>query len=687
MEIKKIEEGMTAPQVAQLIDDNFKGLHEAIKSATEVKGDFKPDEEDLTAKVVEGKVVAKLKDRDTTKGKGYIILRNEKPIEEQIIKENTIYEVRYNFDLNGKTIEVPDNSVLNFKGGSFINGALLGNNTMISAKGRVFTNVAISGTFSNAECYTSWCDDINMSVLLGDNILLDSDITISKTIYIPVDKRLLGNGHHVYVDIDIAEAQAINMARGSIVENITIESINKQSKASTSYYPTAYEYDKNIDGVAMNNDCICNNVTIIGTNKGFISGEKEGIYLNNCQTKDTGWGAVSFYHCKKVFIKGGSYVNCGSFGGVMLPSCQGFTISGIYVYNPTSTGINPGGSAASGYNVVDGIVSNCTVEAGDCISFENGADNCVIDGNICYIHSITNNGVGIGVLSHNGGGPNRNIAITGNFVQRRVTSAGECIVLGVINSDNGDFTNVTVVGNATYGGRVGFNLNKTVTNIVNANISNNNFLSSTSAMWIRNLVDSRITHNVMKCTTTTTISNYYGCYFIGGENRNIVVDGNTTIGFGSHYRQDANCINSTFSNAKTIPNEDGASYSTITYADNVTGKLSLPSYISYSVSGRLTGSGSFAVKGRTGIISINANVNYTPDSNESCGLWFYMNNKGGTNAGYSSKGVTVIPLAAAKHDFGGAIADITLTGSSDSDTVTVNAGGFNIINYRVISLS
>ena len=96
------------------------------------------DEEDITT---EGDTpqtqVLKLKDRAydslNASGKGYKILRkNWQPIngerknvltQAMINEPNTIYEIRYDFDLNGKEITLPEYCGLRFNGGSFNNGS------------------------------------------------------------------------------------------------------------------------------------------------------------------------------------------------------------------------------------------------------------------------------------------------------------------------------------------------------------------------------------------------------------------------------------------------------------------------------------------------------------------------------------------------------------------------------------
>ena len=48
-----------------------------------------------------------------------------------INKDNTIYEVRYDFDLDGNTITIPENCVLLFKEGTISNGTVVLNNTRV----------------------------------------------------------------------------------------------------------------------------------------------------------------------------------------------------------------------------------------------------------------------------------------------------------------------------------------------------------------------------------------------------------------------------------------------------------------------------------------------------------------------------------------------------------------------------
>lgn len=75
-------------------------------------------------------------------------------IQEDINKTDTIYEIRYNFDLDGKTITIPNNCVLYFTSGKFYNGSINMNNTIVSTLyENVLSDVNISGNYYNIQKY------------------------------------------------------------------------------------------------------------------------------------------------------------------------------------------------------------------------------------------------------------------------------------------------------------------------------------------------------------------------------------------------------------------------------------------------------------------------------------------------------------------------------------------------------
>ena len=112
------------------------------------------DEEDLTSE----NGLLKLKDRSALNGMGYVILRKNKSFAEQVTLQNTIYEIRYDFDLDGEEVAIPEGCVLYFQGGSLNNGYLVGNNTSIYSNSVAFYKVEIKGKFKNSVIKSLWFD-------------------------------------------------------------------------------------------------------------------------------------------------------------------------------------------------------------------------------------------------------------------------------------------------------------------------------------------------------------------------------------------------------------------------------------------------------------------------------------------------------------------------------------------------
>lgn len=95
-------------------------------------------------------------------GMGRVVLRKNLVegvntlVQTMINKSNTIYVIQYDFDLNGESISVPENSILSFVGGKLKNGKIIFNNTGIEGKDTIFDidTLQISGTVQG-KLYTS----------------------------------------------------------------------------------------------------------------------------------------------------------------------------------------------------------------------------------------------------------------------------------------------------------------------------------------------------------------------------------------------------------------------------------------------------------------------------------------------------------------------------------------------------
>lgn len=121
-----------------------------------------PDNEDIT---IDSNNRLKFADRAVaTDQKGYVILRKNKTFAEQVTDENTIYEIRYDFDLGGNPVIIPAGCELRFVGGVIKNGQVVLNGTTLSGEKFIGDGIALSGTLFNKEVsFDWWAYDLNAS--------------------------------------------------------------------------------------------------------------------------------------------------------------------------------------------------------------------------------------------------------------------------------------------------------------------------------------------------------------------------------------------------------------------------------------------------------------------------------------------------------------------------------------------
>lgn len=83
-------------------------------------------------------------------------------------KQNTIYVIQYDFDLNGEEITIPEGCVLDFQGGGFSNGKIKATNIVINGREKCLKNIFFTeDSYSlNNIFYTNWFDVDNTGVEL-----------------------------------------------------------------------------------------------------------------------------------------------------------------------------------------------------------------------------------------------------------------------------------------------------------------------------------------------------------------------------------------------------------------------------------------------------------------------------------------------------------------------------------------
>ena len=159
------------------------------------------DEEDITVR----DNVLSLKDRTYIEGvneMGYVILRKNKSFAEQVTKENTIYEIRYDFDLNGAEITLSKNSSLKFVGGTIKNGEINCNGNYLFSENSVHN--CYNYLIPNKEYINiKWFKSVKKTFSEAMSLAIESAYSLNLPIYIPAGEYEIFNIDISYDNIEI----------------------------------------------------------------------------------------------------------------------------------------------------------------------------------------------------------------------------------------------------------------------------------------------------------------------------------------------------------------------------------------------------------------------------------------------------------------------------------------------------
>ena len=200
MSQKAVSDKLAKKADTEQVNNSLYNLEKKIGDRVIVNGNVTnlPDEEDVTS--VNNKL--KFKDREVNavnfQPKGYIILRKNLVETDGIVKNiltqsminkpNTIYEIRYSFDLNGETITFPKNIILKFNGGCLFNGKIRGN--VLTQNDLTIDNFKDPKSNDDTEALQLFIDACyNVNVTRG--------ININKTIYLRSSTNLIGTSRRI----------------------------------------------------------------------------------------------------------------------------------------------------------------------------------------------------------------------------------------------------------------------------------------------------------------------------------------------------------------------------------------------------------------------------------------------------------------------------------------------------------
>lgn len=193
-----------------------------------------PDEEDLTVSKPDknGNAIVSLKNRvydeSNFSGKGYKILRkNIQTIDgvrkniltqDMINDPDTIYEIKYDFDLNGATIEIKKGCTLYFTGGSLKNGTIKGNSTNIISDYLIFKNLNVIGSWDTIG-ESKWFVQSSSYTIRQNNVYIDKlDVSDDFQIFLNSSFRkfhICKGFYYITKPLIISNSIEINMDGGS----------------------------------------------------------------------------------------------------------------------------------------------------------------------------------------------------------------------------------------------------------------------------------------------------------------------------------------------------------------------------------------------------------------------------------------------------------------------------------------
>lgn len=279
-------------------------LSEEVMQLISSKGDITinnfPDNEDLELYTIyqdsNNKIDAiRFKDRDNSNGMAYKYLRKTKNMilsQSDFNQVNTIYEIRYDFDLDGKIINIPENCELKFVGGSLKNGTIVFSNTMIKYKNSyIFDDIDISGNV---------CNDLYLSMWKIDNTI-DVAPIIEQGLY------SLSN-YRFNIDIDCYISSYASIPSNSdlyINHDITITSSGDGGFTLMNRGSSVYKYSG------------ASNIIVHGG----------GTFdFNSRNTNSSTNSAFTIYHCSNVIIDGITFKDPASYHVIEIGGSEHITI-------------------------------------------------------------------------------------------------------------------------------------------------------------------------------------------------------------------------------------------------------------------------------------------------------------------------------------------------------------------------
>jgi hypothetical protein len=221
---------------------------------------------------------------------------------------NTIYEIRYDFDLNGETIEMKEGCTLKFKGGSLNNGKIIFNGTFIDAKEiYIFKDISISGMLKNTNVKIDWFSNKDITTINKileiryssiPNIYINGTITADEPIKINRPVNLYCDNFEFHQSIWGYPGVIINSSDVAIYGNISVYSdVTERTAITNTYFPNIVDKKSSSSAICLGSLSEPKQIKNIHIEKCYLYNFIAGILSHGGYAGDWGTKNVEINYC------------------------------------------------------------------------------------------------------------------------------------------------------------------------------------------------------------------------------------------------------------------------------------------------------------------------------------------------------------------------------------------------------
>lgn len=295
-----------------------------------------------------------------------IVLKNSKPLSDQIVSsdQGAMYIVEEEIDLRKASVKLPQGAILQFEGGRFSNGTIVGNaSCIVAGKYEIFNNIDLDGSWSIDGIPVEWFGAVANSLETDCSKAINKAVSTGVSISSPA---LLGAGtYYTKSTIDMPEKAAL------IGSNPSSSTVRYMAAAGIGIYMHGQNVTIRDICVREHNvgrKGICIKVGDIDNKEACTRG-----YIEDITTIGGRIGLdLEYQWCNKISGVNCRYNGTGIFANSTTPYIENAVIEGNYI-----CGVKSEESGIKLYNaVIEGNTIGCILNGR-----ENLLNNCYFEGN------------------------------------------------------------------------------------------------------------------------------------------------------------------------------------------------------------------------------------------------------------------------------------------------------------------